>query len=112
LEYLTDLECDFWVLAGVRDPYTELSGPQYFQMAYRFVAYKGVMRLRAEAEAEEQRPKQPGEEKYSSRQKSEEEIRAENYAARFGAAGRPGVKSTKGAALFEHSTVKKGASNG
>lgn len=52
-----DLESDFSAIHGIRDPYVELTGPQYFQMATRMVAYKGVIRMRAETEAEKTRPK-------------------------------------------------------
>jgi len=54
---LADLESDFSAIHGIRDPYEELTGPQYFQMAYRMSAYKGVIRALLEMEAEKTRPK-------------------------------------------------------
>jgi hypothetical protein len=58
---LPDLESDFSAIHHIRDPYGELTGPQYFQMAIRMGAYRGVMRAHLEAEAEKQRPKSPEE---------------------------------------------------
>lgn len=65
-----DLESDFSAIHGIRDPYGELSGPQYFQMATRMVAYRGVIRMRVEAEQEKTRPK--------SREELEQKARSGN----------------------------------
>ncbi|MGR4847914.1 hypothetical protein [Streptomyces sp. LARHCF252] len=89
MEYVLDLESDFSAIHGIRDPYEELSGPQYFQMAARMVAYKGVMRMRVEAEAEKTRPKsrEELESLAKSGRASQEEQKALYYAKRLGAQG-------------------------
>lgn len=51
LDYEEDIESDLSVFHRVDDPMT-LSGPSYFARAERLPAYEGVMRRRAQAEAD------------------------------------------------------------
>lgn len=53
LDYLDDLESDFSAIHGIDDMYS-LPGPKFFKFAYRMGAYKGVMQVLAEQEAEMQ----------------------------------------------------------
>ena len=84
-----DLESDFSAIHGIRDPYDELDGPRYFQMAFRMAAYQGVMRSRLEAEVEKTRPKsrEELESLAKSGHASEEDQKALYYAKRLGAHG-------------------------
>lgn len=49
LDHLDDLESDFSAIHRI-DRMWELDGPKFFRLAYRMSAYRGVMRMRAEAE--------------------------------------------------------------
>lgn len=64
----------------------EIDAPRFFRMVFRMPAYKGVMRMRAEAEAEKARPKSRDELK--ERQKagtlSPEEQKALEYSTALG----------------------------
>lgn len=86
LDHLVDLESDFSAIHGIRNPYEELSGPQYFQMSSRMAAYRGVMRLRMEAEAEKKRPKSPEEQRelYKSGALNPGEEKALKYSSMLG----------------------------
>lgn len=86
LSYRADLESDFSAIHGIRNPYEELTGPQYFQMAYRMSAYKGVMQAHMATEAEKSRPKSAEEQKalYKAGALSPGEIKAMEYANKLG----------------------------
>lgn len=51
LDYLDDLESDFSAIHRIGDMYA-MDGPRFFRLAHRLPAYRGVMRMRAEVEAE------------------------------------------------------------
>jgi hypothetical protein len=55
IDHLDDLESDFSAIHRVDDIY-DLDGPQFFKKAWRMSAYQGVMRMRLEAEAEQNSP--------------------------------------------------------
>lgn len=50
LDYLADLESDFSAVHRVADVYA-MDGPVFFRLAHRMAAYRGVMRMHAEADA-------------------------------------------------------------
>ena len=57
LDHLADLESDFSAIHGRRididrNEWDGLTGPQFFRMAYRMAAYKGVIRAHVENERE------------------------------------------------------------
>lgn len=51
LDYLDDIESDLSAVHRVDDMW-QMDGPRFFRLAHRLPAYRGVMRMRAEAEAE------------------------------------------------------------
>lgn len=55
LDHLEDLESDFSAIHGIRDMYS-LPGPQFFSLAMRMSAYRGVMAARV-AEIQERESK-------------------------------------------------------
>jgi hypothetical protein len=52
VDYLADLESDFSRFHRV-DDMTQLDGPRFFRMAWRMAAYRGVLYMRMQAEAQD-----------------------------------------------------------
>lgn len=55
LDHLDDLDADFRVFYRIDDPMS-LDGPRFFKLAWRCVAYSGVMARRVEKEQEKAEP--------------------------------------------------------
>jgi hypothetical protein len=88
-----DLECDLHSIYGILDPYEELTGPQYFQRAYRIWRNpNSIVRSVWEEEQEKRRPKSPEEikELRKAGALSPEEEKAAKYGAMLGQGSRKG----------------------
>jgi hypothetical protein len=54
LDHIADIDSDFSVFHGIRNPRKKLSAPKYFSLAYRLAHYRGAMRDHVTARHNEQ----------------------------------------------------------
>lgn len=59
LRYLGDVESDFSAIHRIDDIWS-MDGPKFFRFAQRLPAYKGAMRMRAEAQAMQEQKRNGG----------------------------------------------------